>query len=87
MRPAQVRGLDIRVTGDGATVTAADGARHYLNSSAAAILLMCDGRPADSDIDSELQRAFALDAEPLEDVRRTLADLQEKGLVQASSAP
>jgi len=60
---------------------------HFLNATAAAIWLLCDGRHAAADIADELATLFELDQPAAEsDIRETLADLLKAGLLRASPA-
>jgi hypothetical protein len=60
---------------------------HFLNATAAAIWLLCDGHHAVPDIAAELAALFELDLPAAEsDVRETLADLLKARLLQASPA-
>ena len=82
--PRQVSGLTFTPVEGGCNVEPADGKRvHYLNPSAAAILLLCDGRRSITEIAEMLQAEHALAARPDDDVRRIIAEFAELGLVRS----
>ena len=57
---------------------------HFLNATAAAIWLLCDGRHTEADIAAELAAIFNREVPGVEsDVRETLADFLRKGLLRA----
>jgi len=57
---------------------------HFLNATAAAIWLLCDGRHTVADIAAELAALFNRDMPGVEsDVRETLVDLLKTGLLRA----
>ncbi len=57
---------------------------HFLNATAAAIWLLCDGRHTEADIAAELAALFNLEVPGVEsDVRGTLVDFLTKGLLRA----
>lgn len=57
---------------------------HFLNATAAAIWLLCDGRHTETEIAAELAALFNLEVASVEsDVGQTLADLVRTGLLVA----
>ena len=57
---------------------------HFLNATAAAIWLLCDGRHTEADIAAELAALFNLEVLSVEsDVRETLVDFLRTGLLVA----
>ncbi|MEQ8965999.1 MAG: PqqD family peptide modification chaperone [Azospirillaceae bacterium] len=81
-RPMMSEALRFREVEGGVHVTApASGTEHFLNPSAAAILLMCDGTRTLAEIAQALRDAHGLAAPPLDDVADTLADLDRLDLL------
>jgi len=57
---------------------------HFLNATAAAIWLLCDGRHTEAEIAAELAALFNLEVPSVEsDVRETLVDFLRTGLLVA----
>lgn len=59
---------------------------HYLNHTAAAILALCGTGVAGEEIARALQTLFDLPAAPSQDVEACIADLTQKGLIEAQAS-
>lgn len=82
-RPSSVPGLEINPVADGYIVYQADRDRiHYLNSTAAVVLELCNGRNAATDLPELLRLAFDLSEPPVEAVAQCLKTLIEEGLIR-----
>jgi hypothetical protein len=86
--PKQVDGLDLTPVDDGFIIyeTARDRV-HYLNHTAALVLILCDGRNSEDEIRALLQRRFQLPAPPDQDVAQILAQFLDEGLVVSAERP
>ncbi|HEY2833597.1 MAG TPA: PqqD family peptide modification chaperone [Sporichthyaceae bacterium] len=83
VRPRAAAGLDVNDAEDGLVVYGATtGAVHHLNSTVAAVFVLCNGGLTVTDITEEIQKAFGLDAAPADEVARCLAGLRGSGLVE-----
>jgi len=81
-RPRAAPGLDVNDAEDGLVVYQDDtGAVHHLNSSVAAVFVLCNGSFSVTEIAEEIQEAFGLDAAPSDEVARCLAGLRGSGLI------
>jgi hypothetical protein len=86
--PKQVDGLDLTPVDDGFTIyESAKNRVHYLNHTAALVLILCDGRNSEDDIRALLQRRFQLPAPPDQDVAQILAQFLDEGLVIPAERP
>ena len=75
--------LEINQVPDGYVIYQPDRDRvHFLNSTAAAILELCDCEHSIEDIGGILQAAYELDTVPEEEVRNSVESLIAEGLVQ-----
>lgn len=84
--PQHVDGLAITPLEDGGCKIEVAGQEkiHYLNNTAAVILLLCDGQRSAAEISAELRREYDLDHTPDEDVREMVDDFVKEGLVRMS---
>lgn len=86
--PHTLPGFQMETRPDGLVlVSDIDGARHYLNQTAALIYAFCDGATSPDVIADNLGRHFGLDAPPLAEVWRTLGDLGRRGLITQPGSP
>jgi hypothetical protein len=86
--PTQVDGLDLTPVDDGFIIyESAKNRVHYLNHTAALVLILCDGRNSEDDIRALLQRRFQLPAPPDQDVAQILAQFLDEGLVVSAERP
>ena len=77
-----VSGLDLNEAEDGLIVfDEGTDTVHHLNGTAAVILGLCDGSRDCGAIATELGNAFGLDAAPIDETLRCLADLSGRGLI------
>jgi len=80
--PRQAQGVEINAVADGYLVYQPERDRvHYLNSTAALILELCNGRNAEADLPELLQAAFDLPAPPSDEVKACLEALRTEGLI------
>ena len=78
----QVPGLSMTDVPDGSVVCDAEGSQlHFLNPTAAAVLLLCDGSLEPEKIAQILMEEFLLSSPPLQDVNDCIEDLQRLALV------
>ena len=77
------RECSVETNSTGAVLTEhACGTRHYLNTTAAIVYLLCDKCHSTEDIARFVAEQFSLDALPIDDVQGALDQLQAKGLIQ-----
>jgi len=80
--PTRIDGLDIDETEDGYIIYEPEKDRvHYLNSSAAAILELCNGANSSVAIAELLQQAYQLPEPPFEMVQGVLTQMKDEGLL------
>lgn len=80
--PKTAQGLEVNAVADGYVVYQSERDRvHYLNSTAALILELCNGRNAESDLPELLRSAFDLSAPPTAEVKTCLKTLRTEGLI------
>lgn len=82
--PVMADGLDVETTAAGAKVRDAEGRVHYLNQSAAAVLLLCDGGLDGQGIAREMGALFGLSDAPIADVEKALDQLAALGLLRST---
>ena len=81
-RPKVVEGLEISIVADGAVVYDPDRERvHYLNETAAVVLVLCTGENDVADMVRALQVAYDLDKPPEAETHACLDQLQHEGLI------
>ena len=82
-RPSVIDGLDVNEAEDGLIVFDPSVDRvHYLNSTAAIVFALCDGRHDVSEIADFVAAAFKLDDLPLAEIDACLSSLDNEGLLQ-----
>jgi hypothetical protein len=82
-RPSVVDGLDINEEKEGLIVFDPTTDRvHYLNSTAAIVFALCDGRHELSEIARFVAAAFELPDVPTAEVDACLQTLEDEGLLQ-----
>ena len=82
-RPRLAPGLELNEVSDGLVVLDTDGGMvHYLNSTAAMVLALCDGTNLPADIVEREHRAVPPDEAADDQLERCLAELATKGLVR-----
>jgi hypothetical protein len=87
-QPRALPGYKIEPHPDGLVlVSNRDGARHYLNRTAALIYASCDGRASAEEIARTMAGQFGLDDPPLDEVLDTLTDLARRGLIDQPGSP
>lgn len=75
--------LDLALIEGGCNVRLGDSDEvHFLNATAAAILLLCDGQTSELGIAKSLQSHFRLSDPPIDDVAEVLAEFEQAGLVR-----
>lgn len=67
----------------GLKVEDAKGHLHYLNQSAAVVLLLCDGSRTIREIERAVCAEFGLEQTPTDEVNRALQLLMDRGLLQS----
>jgi Coenzyme PQQ synthesis protein D (PqqD) len=78
----KIPNLEVNEVPDGYVIYQSDRDRvHFLNSTAAAILELCDSEHSLEDIAEILKAAYDLDAAPEEDIRRSVESLVAEGLI------
>lgn len=82
--PAMAEALEVETTPAGAKVRDSAGVTHYLNPSAAAVLLLCDGTQDAAAIAGQMKDLFDLDQPPVTDVLRALDQLEDLGLLRSA---
>ena len=81
--PEAAEELDVNETDDGVIIyDAVTDKVHYLNTTAALILQLCDGSRDTPTIAAFLAEGFGLEEPPLEETEACLAQLAEEGLVR-----
>ena len=86
--PTKVEGLEISETADGFMIHQPEKDRvHYLNHTAVVILEMCTGENSEQEIAETLQKAYGLSSPPTNEVRETLSNMIDEGLVISKTAP
>lgn len=82
-RPRRAAALEVHELEDGLVIYNESTDRvHHLNSTAAAILYLCDGRRTPAGIAAEVQRLFGLDSPPDQEVLDCLEHLVRERLVR-----
>jgi PqqD family protein of HPr-rel-A system len=84
-KPVRTPGIVVQDVGDEILLYSAEGkAIHVLNPTARRIWELCDGEHTTADLVQALQASFSIGAEHdvTTDIRRTLADLAARGLLQ-----
>ena len=80
--PRQAAGLEHYPVEDGCLIYQPDRDRvHFLNETAYAVLLLCDGQPDAEAMARHLAQEYRLDQAPVEMVREVLERLAGEGLV------
>jgi hypothetical protein len=81
-KPRRVDGLEVHESRDGLVIYVVEADEvHYLNPPAALIYELCDGTNTLPQMAELVRSAFNLPAPPLDDVRRTVSEFLEKGLL------
>ena len=81
--PEQVEGVKFKSVDGGSNVRIGDNEElHFLNRTACAILLLCDGKTSEADIAETLKTSFGLSHPPLADVSEMLEEFRQAGLVR-----
>ena len=82
-RFARSTDLEINQAPDGYVIYQSGPDRvHFLNTTAAAVLELCDGEHSLQEIVDILQAAYDLDVAPLEDFKVSVSNLIAEGLIQ-----
>ena len=82
LAPNQVDGLDLTPVDDGFIIYEKEGDRvHYLNHTAALVLLLCNGKTSVEEMIGMVQRQFELDEAPDHEVRDILVQFKDEGLI------
>lgn len=80
--PRTVEGLDMTEVDDGMIIYDERSDRvHYLNSTAAVVLQLCDGQRTLPDIAAICAQLFELEVQPLDEIQDCLLHLEREGLV------
>lgn len=80
--PKRVEALELSPADDGFIIHEEARDRvHYLNTTAAAVLQLCDGATSDDEIARALQQHFELPEPPAEEVAKILEQFAEEGLI------
>lgn len=80
--PKQVEGLDLTPVDDGFIIYQKEGDRvHYLNHTAALVIMLCDGNTSVEEMIGLVQRHFKMDEAPEREVRDILVQFLDEGLV------
>ena len=81
-KPKQVDGLDITPVDDGFIIYVAEKDRvHYLNHTAALVLLLIDGQITTEELSRLVQQQFALDEAPATEVDAIIEQFKDEGLI------
>jgi hypothetical protein len=81
---APSEGLDVHETEDGLIIfNPATDRVHHLNHTAGTVFVLCDGSRDGGAIAREMAAMFALDAPPVQEVERALAELVGEGVLVA----
>jgi hypothetical protein len=82
-RFAKSPNLEINQAPDGYVIYQAEPDRvHFLNTTAAVVLELCDGEHSLQEIIDILQAAYDLEDAPLEDFKASVSSLITEGLIQ-----
>ncbi|MCI5073611.1 PqqD family protein [Oricola sp.] len=82
-RYVQTPNLEINEAPDGYVIYQSDPDRvHFLNTTAAVMLELCNGEHSLQDIADILQSAYELDAAPMEELSASASNLIAEGLIQ-----
>lgn len=81
-KPKQVDGLDITPVDDGFIIYVAEKDRvHYLNHTAALVLVLIDGQTTTEGLARLVQQQFALDEAPTREVDAIIEQFKDEGLI------
>ena len=80
--PQLAPGIEVNEVTDGYIVHQPDRGRvHYLNTTAAIVMELCNGRNAQADLPRLLQLAYGLSVPPAAEVEECLTTLHREGLI------
>ena len=86
-RFAKSPNLEINQAPDGYVIYQSDPDRvHFLNTTAAVVLELCDGEHSLQEIIDILQAAYDLDVAPVKDFESSVSNLIAEGLIQPCPA-
>lgn len=82
LTPKQIDGLDLTPVDDGFIIYQKEFDRvHYLNHTAALVIMLCDGATSVEEMIGLVQQHFEMDEAPEREVRDILVQFLDEGLV------